>query len=262
MVASEARAEQPRYGTWIRTGRLRTVVALAAACGVGSLLGVRWVGFWLLLAPAAVFGYIAVVLTLTARSLGRQGLQGRIHGLVAREVVGGGGQILDVGCGSGALAIAIAKADPRATVVGMDTWGEDWEYSRSQCEENARLEGVAERVRFERASAVALPLPDAGVDAVVSCLTFHEVKECEDRTDALSEALRVLRPGGRFAFLDLFSDPASFTSTQHVLEAIARSGCAVAGDEPLAALVPLPYPLAGRRVLGYARLVTGARPAE
>ena len=260
MAESETHAEKPQYGTWIRTRRLWLFVALAASCTAGALLGLRSATFWLLLIPAALFGYIAAILALTTYRFRHGGFQQRIHGLIAREIVGHGGQILDVGCGSGALAVTIAKADPECTVVAVDTWGDDWEYSQSQCEENARIEGVADRVRFQRASAADLPLADASVNAVVSCLTFHEVRECADRTDAVAESLRMLRPGGRFAFLDLFSDPSSFTSTEHVLDVIARSGCSVARNEPLDALLPLPYPLGGSKVLGHARLITGFGP--
>jgi ubiquinone/menaquinone biosynthesis C-methylase UbiE len=254
------RGEGPRYGTWIRARRVGVFAALTTGFLVGALLALRWPLCWLLLVPALIFGYITLILGATVHRLGRGGYQRRIHELVADAVAGPGGHVLDVGCGSGSLAVAVAKADPLCRVEGVDSWGESWEYSQAQCEENARVEGVSDRVRFQRASAARLPFADQCVDAVVSCLTFHEVRECEDRTDAVTEALRVLRPGGRFAFLDLFDDPTPFTSAQHVLDAVARAGCTVSRDEPLDSLLPLPYPLGGAQVLGYARLVCGDRP--
>lgn len=262
MAVSHTHPDEPRYGTWIRTRRLWMFAGLTVACAAGALLGFWSPWFWLLLVPACLFGYIAAILGLTTYRFRQGGLQERIHGLLAMEIVGRDGEILDVGCGSGALAVTIARADPRCTVLGVDTWGDDWEYSKAQCDENARIEGVASRVRFQRASAAELPLAEASVIAVVSCLTFHEVTECDDRTDAMVESLRVLRPGGRFAFLDLFSDPAPFTSIEHVLDAVSRSGCSVVRNESLDTLLPLPYPLGGKKVLGNARLISGFRPVS
>lgn len=259
MTADALGVRRPRYGTWIRARRLYLFAGLTALCVAGSLLGVRWAWFWLLLLPGLLLGYISMVLGLTTYRFTRGGYQRRIHELLAGEIAGLGGAVLDVGCGSGSLAVIVAKADPDCVVLGVDLWADDWEYSQSQCERNARAEGVADRVRFQRASAADLPFVDASVDAVISCLTFHEVRECVDRTEPVAEALRVLRPGGRFAFLDLFSDPASFTSPSHVREAVSRSGCAISRDEPLAAILPLPYPLSGPRVLGHARVMTGIR---
>jgi hypothetical protein len=43
-------------------------------------------------------------------------------------------------------------------------------------------------------------------DTVISCLTFHEVGDIEDKTVSLRQALAHVRPGGRFAFIDLFGD--------------------------------------------------------
>ena len=258
MTATRTPSDRPRYGTWIRTRRVWLFVALSVGCLALSLLGLTSSWWWLLLVPAAAFGYIAVVLILTTYRF-RHGAQQQIHELLAREVSGMRGRILDVGCGSGALVVTVARAAPGSTVVGADTWGEQWEYSQAQCETNARLEGVDDRVAFRRATASDLPFADGELDAVVSCLTFHEVRECDDRAEPLAEALRVLRPGGRFAFLDLFADPALFASLTHVREVVVRSGCELTTDEPLATLMPLPFPLGGSQVLGHARLMTGTR---
>ncbi|WP_029066891.1 methyltransferase domain-containing protein [Lachnobacterium bovis] len=48
------------------------------------------------------------------------------------------GDILDVGCGSGALTIAVAKNNPEAKVFGVDRWGKEYAaFSKALCEENA-----------------------------------------------------------------------------------------------------------------------------
>lgn len=117
----------------------------------------------------------------------------------------GRGTALDIGTGSGPVAISLAKRHPTATVMGIDYWGEPWTYSQEVCEENARIEGVSDRVCFQWADAVSLPFIDGEFDAVISCFVFHAI-DVEDRTVLIKEALRVLRSGGAFSFQDLFND--------------------------------------------------------
>src|SRR5262249_59455661 len=103
------------------------------------------------------------------------------------------------GCGSGQLLIRFAKSAP-GEYVGLDSWKDDWEYSKAQCERNAELEGVR-GLRFVHGSASRLPFPSRAFGRVISCLTFHEMRDVPDKTASLAEALRVLVPGGRYALL-------------------------------------------------------------
>ena len=89
-------------------------------------------------------------------------------------------------------------------MIGIDYWGEQWEYSKKVCERNAEIEGVADRVTFQKASAAALPFEDARFDAIVSNLVFHEVGGVKDKKELIREALRVLKKNGSFVFQDLF----------------------------------------------------------
>jgi ubiquinone/menaquinone biosynthesis C-methylase UbiE len=111
----------------------------------------------------------------------------------------GVGKALDIGTGSGPVAILLAKKYPSSTVKGIDYWGEPWTYSKQKCEANARIEGVSDRVSFLRASAADLPFDEGEFDAVVSNFVFHAIK-VKDRTMLIAEALRVLRVGGSFDF--------------------------------------------------------------
>ena len=116
----------------------------------------------------------------------------------------GNGRIIDIGCGSGAVAIRLAKKYLNAQVVGVDYWGNMWEYSKEQCERNARFEDVHDRVSFQKADATKLPFEDGFFDAAVSNDTFHNVMSAKDKMEVLKEALRVVKKGGAFAFQDAF----------------------------------------------------------
>jgi len=258
-----AAPETVTYGTWIRAGRLYIFAAIGVLTLVGAALTPVSAWFALLVVPAALFGYIAVVLALTVWRLGPRGgdFQRRIHDLiVATAAVDPAGRGLDIGCGSGALTIRLAEALPTARVTGIDFWGTNWEYSKDQCERNARIEGVAARTTFARQSAASLQFDDATFDVVVSCLTFHEVRDVTDKSLIIAEALRVLRPGGRYVFLDLFADPSAFGSVQRVRTAIAQAGASVDEIDRLDSRLPLPFPLAGAKVLGHAMIVSGVKP--
>ena len=75
------------------------------------------------------------------------------------------------------------------SLVGIDYWGDDWEYSKDICEKNAEYEGVSDRISFIKASASKLPFDDNEFDVVVSCLTFHEVKDENDKIKVFKEGI-------------------------------------------------------------------------
>src|SRR5215831_3249212 len=167
---SRQEAERPVYPTWIRSRRI--VVFWLVAAGI-VVLGTVVASFWLpglaIAVLAMPFLYIAIVLTWTSHRLGPHGgdVQSRIHQLLI-DSVGTEGRLLDVGCGSGQLLIRCAKSAP-GDYVGLDFWGENWEYSRSQAERNAVLEGVR-GLSFVQGSASQLPFADADFGRVVSAL--------------------------------------------------------------------------------------------
>jgi ubiquinone/menaquinone biosynthesis C-methylase UbiE len=68
---------------------------------------------------------------------------------------------------------------------------------------NARAEGVAERVALCDGDARRLPFADQTFDVVVSSLALHSIAGAADRAAAIGEIVRVLRPRGRVAILDL-----------------------------------------------------------
>jgi SAM-dependent methyltransferase len=99
------------------------------------------------------------------------------------------GRMLDVGSGTGSLALAIAERDRRARVVGIDLSKEYVAYAASR-------NPFPERAGFEVGDAQRLRFPDAGFDAALSLLVFNFIP---DPTKALLELRRVTRPGGRLS---------------------------------------------------------------
>jgi ubiquinone/menaquinone biosynthesis C-methylase UbiE len=136
------------------------------------------------------------------------------------------GTYLDVGTGRGLMAIAVAKAQPGARVLGVDIWTQRdlVANSKARAERNARLEGVVSRVRFRQADARSLPFRGNTFDGVASSLTIHNLP-AEDRPAAFREIHRVLKPGGRFAYLDLeFDEVQNFLRIKRVLEGMGFEG--------------------------------------
>ena len=104
---------------------------------------------------------------------------------VARRLVGeGSGALLDIGCGTGAYAAALAELG--WTVTGVDL-SEDML-------RRAREKGV----NAVRADAADLPFEDASFDAALSIFTHSDF---DDFPAALREVARVLRPGAQFVYI-------------------------------------------------------------
>ena len=94
---------------------------------------------------------------------------------------------------------------------------------------------------------------------MVSSLTFHEVRDVEDKTVSLAEALRVLEPGGRFAFVDLFDDPRFYGGRDQVQKVIVSAGGEVESSRSLSEILEFRFPLNLAKVLKYAVLVSGTK---
>jgi ubiquinone/menaquinone biosynthesis C-methylase UbiE len=112
--------------------------------------------------------------------------------------------ILDLGCGTGTLALSIARECAEAQVWGLDADSAALTIARAK---QAR-EGL--RVHWRRGLAQAAPFPDDAFDAVASSLFFHHLHG-EDKLAVLREVVRILRPGGRLVVAD-WGRPASMTS--------------------------------------------------
>ena len=175
--------------TGIVSGTLKTVLFIVFLAG--TIIGLC-VSVWMILLYRA-FSYNG------KRQMSRKIIEG-IAGYVKLPDDGKG---LDVGCGSGALAIACAKRNPTAAFIGIDRWGKEYaSFNKPLCENNAKAEGVS-NISFERGDATHLDFPDESFDAVVSNYVYHNIPG--DRQAYLLETLRVLKKGGMFAIHDIFS---------------------------------------------------------
>jgi SAM-dependent methyltransferase len=116
--------------------------------------------------------------------------------------------VLDVGCGRGLWLIAAAKHLTTGKAIGIDTWNRRLQSGNSpeKTLENARIEGVAEKVAVRDGDARSLPFYDSSFDVAVASLVLHHVPPAE-RRKALSEIVRVLKSGGQLIVLELFTIP-------------------------------------------------------
>lgn len=113
-------------------------------------------------------------------------------------------QVLDIGCGRGALLTAVAKLLPAGRAYGVDIWRPDQSGNGPDAaRRNAEREGVADRIELYTADMTRLPFADDTFDLIVSSLAVHNVPSAAGRRAAIDEAVRVLRPGGRLVIADL-----------------------------------------------------------
>jgi len=132
-----------------------------------------------------------------------------------------GRRVLDVGCGTGTLALHFAKAvRPSGWVIGLDAAAEMIAAAAAR----SRRQGA--QAEFAVAAAQRLPFPDSCFDAVLTSLMLHHLP-APDRPGAVAELLRVLGPGGRLVLAD-FKPPAGRAS-----RAVARHllGPSMAGSD-------------------------------
>jgi SAM-dependent methyltransferase len=114
-------------------------------------------------------------------------------------------QVLDLGCGRGAVLGIAARVAPRGRAIGLDLWRSEDQSGNSPeaARRNLEAEGVQGHCELKTGDMRAIPFADNSFDLVVSSLAIHNIKRREDRNKAVGEAVRVLRPGGRLLVADL-----------------------------------------------------------
>ena len=133
-------------------------------------------------------------LLMTVVSLGREG---RIRQQVLDAAgLAPGLRVLDVGCGTGTLAIAAAKAvGPTGSASGIDPAAEMVDRAR------AKSSRAGLQVDFRVEAIEALSVPDKNVDVVFSTLMLHHLPG-DLPARGLAEIRRVLAPGGHLVLVD------------------------------------------------------------
>lgn len=116
--------------------------------------------------------------------------------VLASAAIASGEQVLDVGCGTGTLAVAAARAAPGVRVTGLDADPSILARARR------KAAGAGLELGFDQGRSTRLRYADASFDLVLSTLFFHHLPDDAKRQSA-AELVRVLRPGGRLVVGDV-----------------------------------------------------------
>lgn len=121
--------------------------------------------------------------------------------LIDQAALQAGHRVLDIGCGTGSLAVAIKQQHPDVAIVGIDPDAK----ALGRARRKATRAGVT--IQFDQGFGDELPYPEASFDRVISSFMFHHLP-AEERVKTLRAIRRVLKPAGRFHMVD-FERPES-----------------------------------------------------
>lgn len=195
------------YPWWLSYGHIVVLIP----CGALLALALRFAWpRWL----AGIFG-VLTLWSIAAMGVARFGFNpDGMPALPTQSFLrSGAGRVLDIGAGTGRSSIMVLAARPQATLVASDLFGEsfDTHFGKSETPQdrlraNLKAAGVEQRATIETADAMNLPYTDASFDAIVSAYVFdHLGRDGADK--ALSEAARVVKPGGDFLLMLVHNDP-------------------------------------------------------
>lgn len=123
------------------------------------------------------------------------------------------GRVLDMGAGTGRSSIMILASRPQATLVAVDLFAESFEQHfgpspnpQQRLLANLKAAGVERRATIETADIRKLPFEAGAFDAIVSAYAIDHLDR-KGIDQALSEAARVLKPGGDFLLMVIANEP-------------------------------------------------------
>ena len=140
--------------------------------------------------------------------------------LIEQAQIKSGFRVLDIGCGTGTMAVLIKRLHPEADVVGIDPDPD----ALAVCRRKSNRVGLA--IEFDRGFADQMPYADASFDRVFSSFMFHHLT-ADEKSATLREIRRVLKSGGSLHLLDFVRAHGTHSKTeQHGL--LVHRGGAVA----------------------------------
>jgi ubiquinone/menaquinone biosynthesis C-methylase UbiE len=121
--------------------------------------------------------------------------------LLDQAAIRAGHRVLDIGCGTGSLAVLIKRQHTDVEVVGLDS------DPKALARARRKAQRAAVSIQLDQGFSDELPYRERTFDRVFSSFMLHHLQAAEKET-ALREARRVLKPGGRLHLLD-FATPHS-----------------------------------------------------
>jgi len=184
------------YSWPILWGYLIPIALFGGLAGLGLWLGWRR---WLVIGSSLLASWsLASMVTIHAF-----GINAPQRLPTEQFLASGSGRVVDVGAGSGRAAVGLLLARPRVTVTGVDIYSGYYGIDDNTPERfmvNARIAGVADRAEAIVGDARELPLPTGEYDGVISSYAIDHISR-DGIPKALSEAGRILKPGGEFLLM-------------------------------------------------------------
>jgi SAM-dependent methyltransferase len=253
---------QLNYGNWVR----KKILLILGVCALGmGVLSLMPLGYLYQLVMVCLFTIVLISFLLPLYSyamFSQKGgrIQDKVYNLIIQHLGPPiAGSLLDIGFGNGVLAVKLAQQHGEAEVVGIDYWGKDWEYSKEVCDKNAQIGGVEKRVHFQKGDAAALEFASDTFDGAVSNLAFHEVRSVADKREVVREALRAVKGGGRFSFVDYFYDAKLYGTTTEFENYLRGLKLSRFEMKPLQEMMELPRLLRHPKILGQVGIVYGRK---
>ena len=250
------------YGNWVRKKNL--LILGLCALGMGAVIFIPLgLTYQAVTTTLFVIIFVSFLFPLYAYIMFSQNggkLQEKIYNLAIQHLGKDlKGKFIDIGSGNGVLAIKLAQQHDNIEVTGIDYWGKDWEYSKSICEKNAQIVKVENRVHFQKGDAASLDFTENVFDGAISNLTFHEVKSVTDKKLVVQEALRVVKLGGSFSFVDYFFDEKYYGKESEFEQFLKNLNLTHFERKRLQDVIVLPTMLKHPKILGKVGIIFGRK---
>ena len=201
------------YSWSVAWGYLVPIAVFGGLAGLGSWRGWRR---WLVVGSGvlAVWGVAALLIN---HALFRINLPSPPP--TEQFLSSGSGRVVDVGAGSGRATVGLLLARPRVTVTAVDIYKGYYGIDDNTPERlmaNARIAGVAGRAEAKVGDARELPLATGAYDGVISVAAIDHLPRAGIPI-AMSEAARVLKPGGEFLLTIVNVDAWAWFASPHAM---------------------------------------------